>query len=342
MPTALRSTITALLAGGSLLVMTSRGLAGTGDAAAATMLYQDARSLAAGGNHALACPKLEESLRLAPSMTTQYWLADCYEHVGRTASAWAGFGEAASSAKIGRQDERAKMARERAASLEPRLTRLTIRVVAPDVVGLEITRNGALVGKAQWETAIPVDPGSYLVRAAAPSQLPFETRLEVKGAGEVFTVVVPRLTDAAETAAATVAGSTETPLAKVAEPVRTPAVAPRTTRLRTSNPLQLVGLVSAGAGVIGMGVAGLVGWSARARYQDALGHCPGGRCDAEATRLSTEAHALGNTGTWIFCVGAAVTVGGLVTWLVAPNGRPGAPSVDVGLGLGTLVVAGTF
>lgn len=47
-----------------------------------------ARGLVQKGDWAAACPKFEESERLDPGIGTLYHLADCYEHVGRLATAW--------------------------------------------------------------------------------------------------------------------------------------------------------------------------------------------------------------------------------------------------------------
>src|SRR6266498_2939701 len=99
-------------------------------------------SALADGKFAEACPKLGESQRLDPGVGTQFHLADCYERIGQTASAWAGFLEAASGAKALGQTEREKVARERAAALAPRLSKLTIVAArAADVPGLEIKRD---------------------------------------------------------------------------------------------------------------------------------------------------------------------------------------------------------
>ena len=82
------------------------------------------------GKYDDACPKLEESQRLAPAIGTKFNLADCYEHTGRLASAWAAFLSVAASAKNANQGAREKAARDRAAALEPKLSRLA--VVVPD------------------------------------------------------------------------------------------------------------------------------------------------------------------------------------------------------------------
>ena len=69
------------------------------DTAAAQSLFSDARKLMLAGNFADACPKREESEKLDPGMGTLYNLGDCYEHVGKTASAWAAFDEVANEAR---------------------------------------------------------------------------------------------------------------------------------------------------------------------------------------------------------------------------------------------------
>jgi serine/threonine-protein kinase len=105
---------------------------GAADVVVARTLFADARTLADAGHYEEACPKFEESRRLLAGVGTIYNLADCYEHVGRTASAWATFLDAAAAAASAGEGEREKVARTRAAALEPRLTRLRIRTNPAD------------------------------------------------------------------------------------------------------------------------------------------------------------------------------------------------------------------
>src|SRR4051812_10257047 len=65
---------------------------------ASVALFDEARRLMADGKFAEACPKLEESQRMDPGIGILFNLGDCYEHLGRTASAWISFRDVASIA----------------------------------------------------------------------------------------------------------------------------------------------------------------------------------------------------------------------------------------------------
>jgi hypothetical protein len=139
------------------------------DPAAAQGLFDQARELSRQGRYAEACPKLLESNRLDPGIGTQFHLADCYEKSGKIAAAWATFLDVASQARAQNQPEREKAAAQRAIQIEPRLPQLTLQV--PDSSqrpGLEIQRDGILVGTVQWGTPVPVDPGPHELTLKAP------------------------------------------------------------------------------------------------------------------------------------------------------------------------------
>src|SRR5688572_27022649 len=85
--------------GGAALTVTPPAHAQAENQAAARALFEEARDLAKAGNYSAACPKFEAANRLYASPGALLNLADCYEHLGRTASAWSQFGEAASVAE---------------------------------------------------------------------------------------------------------------------------------------------------------------------------------------------------------------------------------------------------
>jgi hypothetical protein len=170
----------------------SHALAQAEDQAGARALFTDGKRLMKAGKYAEACPKLEAAQKLYSSAGILLNLGDCYEKIGRTASAWTRFGEAASVATRSNRAEDADEARRRQEALEPTLVRLTIRVPSP-VPGLVVSRDGVTLDEAIWGTTLPVDPGDHLVRAEAPGYEPWSTSVSVTRRGDTLTVKVPKL-----------------------------------------------------------------------------------------------------------------------------------------------------
>jgi hypothetical protein len=163
--------------------------------AAAQALFDEGRSLMGEGKLAEACPKLEESNRLDPSIGTQFNLAACYERAGKTASAWAMYLEVAAATRKQGEVEREKVARERAQALEPSLAKLSIVVPEPNrVEGMQIKRDNVEVGRALWGMAAPVDPGDIVVTASAPGKKPWTGQVSVAAGGSAQ-IEVPALED---------------------------------------------------------------------------------------------------------------------------------------------------
>src|SRR5262245_57607372 len=99
--------------------------------ATAEALFADGRRLMITGEYASACPKFAASQKLDPAVGTELNLADCYEKLGRTASAWAEFRSAASAAHTVGSKDREQLATDRAKALETKLSYLTITTSTP-------------------------------------------------------------------------------------------------------------------------------------------------------------------------------------------------------------------
>src|SRR5271166_1041789 len=87
--------------------------------ARADALFTAARQLRDAGLYEDACPKFAQTEEIEPGVGVMLYLADCYQHTGHSAKAWAEFRKAERLARD-RSDKRADVAKARADALEPR------------------------------------------------------------------------------------------------------------------------------------------------------------------------------------------------------------------------------
>ena len=313
------------------------------DKVAAEALFEDARKLAAAGKYADACPKFADSERLDPSPSTLLNLANCWEKVGRTATAWATYREAESAANAAKRQDYMATAQRHADALAPKLARLTIKVEQP-IAGMQVRRDAVSVASAEWGVAIPIDQGSHAIDASAPGYKDWATRVDVSQDGAQVTTSVPPLD-------AIAAGSTAPASSPSIAVAPLPAPAPPTSldhALGRESSQSTVGLVVGGLGVAGLGVSGALALIAVGKKNDSLAHhCPAApnSCDAPGVSERNDALSLGDTASWVLGISAAVLATGIVTWLSAPRGSTEsahAARVMVVPGVGGAAVAGTW
>jgi serine/threonine-protein kinase len=297
-------------------------------AAAAEVLFEEAKALMHDKRYAEACAKLAESNRLDAGIGTMLWLADCYEKNGQTASAWAEFVEAAELSEE-RHDERRKVARERAAALEPTLPKLTIDV-APSVSaaapGLEVARDGAVVGRAVWGTPVPVDPGTHTLVARAAAHKTWQATVAVESGGRA-TVTVPllppeRAPDAPSRSASAPANAPEPPVPSTGKAyTRAPAVGAGATQEPAGASQRTWGVVTGSVGLGAVGVGLVLGWIAKSHLDDsnANDHCSAdNRCDVTGTTDRHEALDTAMASTLTCIAGGVFLAAGVVLYATAP------------------------
>jgi serine/threonine-protein kinase len=276
--------------------------------ATAETLFEEGRALVEHGSYQEACPKFAESQRLEPGIGTMLWLADCLENDGQTASAWATFREAASMAGV-RHDPREQVARARADALKPRLSHLAISVPpASAVEGLEVLRDGVLLGHAAWSSPVPVDPGSHSVVARAPRHRTWMVTIVVHPDASSLEISVPALEPV----------TLRPPLEDAAEPT-----VPREQPGHQPAAWRTVGLIAAGVGIVGVGFGTVLSFAAKSRYDDSNqgGHClPDDSCDALGKQDRSDANGLALGATVAMGAGAAALAGGAVLYFTAPQG----------------------
>ena len=258
--------------------------------ARADALFTAAKQLRDAGLYEDACPKFAETEELEPGVGVSLYLADCYQHTGRSANAWAEFRKAEKLA-LDRKDKRADVAKARADALEAKLTRLTIAVSDPEKhAGLEITVDGTRIRPDSWNAMLPTDPGAHAVAIAEPGQ-PARTLNVHLDEGSNLTVPIFESPGAAPAPSA--APSTPAPAAATEA---TPDAAPSKGNVRT---YVGIGLLGAGAVSIAIGAAYL---------------------DAKNNAISRDRRSSAGTyaGVW-FGVGAAAFASSIILYLTAPK-----------------------
>jgi hypothetical protein len=342
----------------SVAFFPSEALGQERDAAAAQALFDQARELSSHGKYVEACPKFQESNRLDPGIGTQFHLADCYEQSGRVASAWAAFLEVASQARATAQIDREKAATKRAERLQARLPRLVVNVPeGSKSPGLEIRRNGMLVGSAQWGTPVAVDPGEVELTASAPGRQTLRQTLRLEE-GKTASYNLPALAPDQGGAAAPVEAP---PAATPAQPV-TPRTSPSPAAPSTPPPNDQAAaksgnapwiLTLAGIGVVGLGLGTTYAVLAKGKYDDSLNDCDADApnlCGARGLELRNDARTKGDIATVSLIVGGAALAGAGIVWLASgssnekhaasPTRLRAAPAL--GPNLAALFVQGRF
>ncbi len=289
-----------------MCVMFAAGSAHAADPAAAQALFDDAKKLVAEGRWAAACPKLEESQRLDPGMGTEFHLASCHEHIGRNATAWAEYLDVASAAKTAGQGAREKAARDRAAALEPLLSRMKI-IVPNDTPGLVVTRDGVEVGRGQWGAALPLDQGPHLLVARAPGKKTWERNIRLLADARTVEVSVPVLPDE--------------PTGVVVPPAPLPVgEAAASVDPERGRGARIAGATLAIVGLAGIGVGTGFGLMSKSKHDDAQGHCTASnQCDTDGLGLRSDAIRDGTISTVAFIAGGAALATGAILWLTAPS-----------------------
>ena len=310
-----------------LLAAPARAETGSSNKAAAEALFVEGRRLAGAGNYAEACPKFEASQKLDPGLGTLLNLADCYEKIGKTASAWAQYREAIPLARAAGSSERETLASERSKALESRLSTLTIRAMGGDSGGaaLDVRRDGVSVDAAELSTPIPVDPGTHEVTASGPGQKPWSTKVEVGKDSAQVVVDIPQLE--ADGGAAAAAASTGAPADQPGE--------------QQSSARRPVAITVGALGVVGLGLGTFFGLSASSTWKDAKDQCQDYpyACTQEGLDKQESARTKATISTVAFIAGGVALATGVVLFVTAGSGKK---ETAIGVGPGSVFARGRF
>jgi hypothetical protein len=294
----------------------------------AQALYDQAKTLVGEGNWDAACPKLLESKKLVADMKTVYRLAECYEHVGKLASAWRNYQEAAIAAAKAGETAKGRAALDRAAAIEPKLGRLRLSSKAP--AGATLKVDGEVVPPPWVDASMMIDPGEHTIDVEAPGKKPFHGTVKTTEGTTPF--AIPALESEAS---APPPPATAEPAPIAPPPPETPKEPSSPTSMRTK-----VGWALIGTGVVATGIGGYLALSAKSKYHDADAHCPPSGCDEIGFAQTNDARSQANVATIVMGAGLAIGAAGIVV-LVLPH-KEETPSTTVSVTTQGVLLRGSF
>jgi hypothetical protein len=316
------------------------------DKASARVLGTEGMKLADSGDCAAAIPKLDAAEKLYHAPTTLERLGECQVSLGRLVAGTESLNRVVREPLPASAPAAFLSARQRAQQVlttaMPRIGKLRIHVEGPAPEQVSVTVDGASVPSALFDADRPTDPGSHLVKAAAPGFL--DATAQVKLADGQDQAVALRLETDPN------AALTPPPL-----PATNPATPP-TFATPTALPATSTSTSSSGGGgkggafvAFGVGAAGLVvgtvfGVLALSTKSTLDGECVNKACPSNS---QPDINALGTRAT-VSSVGFGVGIVGVVvgTVLLLTSHRaehsPAASRVSPWIGIGSAGLGGSF
>jgi hypothetical protein len=192
-------------------------------------------------------------------------------------------------------------------ALTPRIPNIVVQVDGGDTASVTVTIDGVPLNTALIGVGRPVDPGAHHVSAARGAE---RAELDVDiHEGERK----PALLHFGAPAAPNAITTQPAPLATTSGDAGS-ASRPQ----ETAHPLRVVGLVTAGVGLVGVAVGSVFGLSAKSSndQSNSGGHCDASGCDDVGTGHRNDALRAARVSTALFIGGGALLAGGVTLYLV--------------------------
>lgn len=288
-------------------------------------LFAVGNKFMAAGNYADACPAYENAFKLDPTVNGAFNLAECHEALGRTATAYLDWLEAARLAKAKNKPDKHAKAVERGKVLFGKLS--TIELKMADKIGADPTRivlvDDEPVDAAWGASAHTIDPGTHYVEVRAAGKVTWRAKVIVAPEADRQVVTVPELDAVAKPA------PTPAPTVTVAPARSADAPAVRDERRK---PTIVPGVIVLGAGVVSLGFGGYMAAksaSSRSDAEAAVQATPGSNLDLSQAR-SQQTWARVGLGVGLVATGVGAYL--ILTSPKSPKTTAIAPVVAPGYG----------
>lgn len=158
--------------------------------------FNEGRRLFDQGQIAAACSKFQSSLDLEFQRSTLQALAICREKEEKWASAWQNYLELGRRFGQAGEEDKARLARQKASELEKKLLYVVLVMDPPIPAGVEITLDGTKLDAALLGTRLPVDPGHHDVVVTAKGKKTWKQGITVGPSPAEQQVKIAKLEDA--------------------------------------------------------------------------------------------------------------------------------------------------
>ncbi len=276
----------------------------------AVTLFERGRKLAREGRCAEAIAPFLESIRHAEGVGPLLNLGNCYETLGKAASAHRYFLRAEEVAAKN-QDRRRDEAAQRAKAVEKDISTLLVHVPVSIKAKAEVKVDGEPWRRERWDVPWPIDPGVHEIEVVAPPS-PRETgSITVRGKG-----------DHAEWAAGSAAAAA-VPIGPPA-PLVFPLQSSPEPAKEGSSSQKTVGLAVGGVGVGGLALGAVFGVVSLSAHSSLVGRCPSYPSCPASDRVALDdmndnASRSGTVSTIGIVAGGLLLLGGAILYFTAPN-----------------------
>lgn len=274
----------------------------------AITLFEKGRKLAREGHCDEAVDIFLQSLRHAEGVGPLLNLGNCYESLGKTASAHRYFRRAEEVASARQDAKRRDEAAQRATALEKEMASIVVHLPpslrSPTV---EVRLDGEPLPEAQLEKPTPVDPGAHEIKITDPPEARQQTALTVaRGEHAEWTATV----------------SAPPPVLAEASPPQSPA--PPAEEKRPSSAQRTVAFVTGGVGLGALAASAIFGVISLSAHSSVIGRCPTyPTCSpdnrAELEDMNGNAKTAGNVATVNLVGGAVLLATAVVLLVTAPE-----------------------
>jgi len=276
----------------------------------AERLFREGQKLMEERRYGEACPKFDLAYRKDQQLGTLLNLAYCHKELGTTWLAWVEFKEAELKAIELKRSERRDFARQRMAELERSLAKVVVEPTTK-VELVEVLVEDRHVPEAEKSTPFAAESGTRKFTFRAKGKKPAVQLVAVTKGTTPMKVAVPEMEDQPPEPPAP---PPPPPRVVVIEKPAAPA------RGRDGATQKVVGLVTGGVGLIGLGIGSVFGVKTLGNNPCKDGRPAAGATEPSCTQserdaVSTDA-AIATTG---FIAGGSLAVLGAILYFTAPK-----------------------